>query len=164
MVLSDAVSDSKPINITGTAQTELKDHETLSMRLLVSEDMFPQKRIVPPNFKTVNTLLTVFALLGLSTVQAGGRLSRTMADSVEAYYEADCMAEEIYARLRSGEAVESVEQIDGQHTYSVTVSEHQTLRVTLENRNGSWEVISWQTLAHMEERDNTLPVWQGQEG
>ena len=52
--------------ITGTAQTELKDHETLSMRLLVSEDMFPQKRIVPPNFKTVNTLLTVFALLALA--------------------------------------------------------------------------------------------------
>ena len=52
--------------ITGTAQTELKDHETLSMRLLVDETMFPQKRITPPNFKTVNLLITVFALLALA--------------------------------------------------------------------------------------------------
>ena len=52
--------------ITGTAQTELKDHETLSMRLLVEETMFPQKRIVPPDFKTVNILLTVFAVLAVA--------------------------------------------------------------------------------------------------
>ncbi len=51
--------------ITGTAQTELKDHETLSMRLLVDETMFPQKRITPPNFKTVNILMTVFAILAI---------------------------------------------------------------------------------------------------
>ena len=49
--------------ITGMAQVELKDHETLSMSLLVSEEMFPQKRITPPNFKTVSTLTTVFYLL-----------------------------------------------------------------------------------------------------
>ena len=49
--------------ITGSAQTELKDHETLSMTLLVSEEMFPQKRVVAPDFKTVSTLTTVFYLL-----------------------------------------------------------------------------------------------------
>ena len=49
--------------ITGMAQTELKDHETLSMTLLVSEEMFPQKRVVAPDFKTVSTLTTVFYLL-----------------------------------------------------------------------------------------------------
>ena len=49
--------------ITGVSQVELKDHETLSMSLLVSEEMFPQKRITPPNFKTVSTLTTVFYLL-----------------------------------------------------------------------------------------------------
>lgn len=54
--VSDAV-------ITGTAQTELKDHETLTMTIPVSEEMFPQKKIVPPDFQTVNTLITVFALL-----------------------------------------------------------------------------------------------------
>ena len=49
--------------VTGTAQTELKDHETLSMSLLVSEEMFPQKRIVAPDFKTVSTLMTICYLL-----------------------------------------------------------------------------------------------------
>ena len=49
--------------INGSAQTELKDHETLSMTLLVSEEMFPQKRVVAPDFKTVSTLTTVFYLL-----------------------------------------------------------------------------------------------------
>ena len=51
--------------ITGTAQTELKDHETLSMSLLVTEEMFPQKRITPPNFQTVSALTAVFYLLAL---------------------------------------------------------------------------------------------------
>ncbi len=51
--------------ITGTAQTELKDHETLVMTLMVSEEMFSQNKIVPPDFQTVNTLITVFALLAL---------------------------------------------------------------------------------------------------
>ena len=52
--------------ITGTSQVELKDHETLAMTLLVSEEMFPQKRITPPNFQTVNTLITVFSLLAVA--------------------------------------------------------------------------------------------------
>ncbi len=51
--------------ITGTSQVELKDHETLSMSLLVSEEMFPQKRITPPNFQTVTVLIWVFALLAV---------------------------------------------------------------------------------------------------
>ena len=51
--------------ITGIAQTELKDHETLTMSLLVSEEMFPQSRFVAPDFETVNVLITVFSLLAL---------------------------------------------------------------------------------------------------
>ncbi len=35
--------------ITGTANTALKDHETLEMTLPVSEEMFPQSRIAPPS-------------------------------------------------------------------------------------------------------------------
>ncbi len=51
--------------ITAVTQTELKDHETLTMTLLVTEEMFPQKRIVAPNFQTVNTLTTVFFVVAL---------------------------------------------------------------------------------------------------
>lgn len=51
--------------ITGIAQTELKDHETLTMILLVSEEMFPQPRIVAPDFKTIDTLVVVFSVVAL---------------------------------------------------------------------------------------------------
>lgn len=51
--------------ITAISQVELKDHETLAMTLLVTEEMFPQTRIAPPNLGTVSTLTTVFLLLSL---------------------------------------------------------------------------------------------------
>lgn len=51
--------------ITGVSQVELKDHETLSMSLLVTEQMFPQPRLIAPDFKTVNILVTVVSLLAL---------------------------------------------------------------------------------------------------
>lgn len=51
--------------ITGMAQVELKDHETLSMSLQVTEEMFPQKHIVTPDYHTVGVLSTVFFLLAL---------------------------------------------------------------------------------------------------
>ena len=51
--------------VTGTAQTELKDHETLVMTLSVPEEMFPQNRIAPPDFDTVNTLILVACLAAL---------------------------------------------------------------------------------------------------
>lgn len=49
--------------VNATAQVALKDHETLSMTLLVTEEMFPQTRFVMPNFQTVYTLTTVCFLL-----------------------------------------------------------------------------------------------------
>lgn len=52
--------------LTAVAQTELKDHETLQMTLLVSEEMFPQKRVVAPDFKTVSTLTTICYLLAFA--------------------------------------------------------------------------------------------------
>ena len=51
--------------VTGIAQVELKDHETLKMSLTVSEDMFPQTRIKPPDFQTVNMVAMAFFLLAL---------------------------------------------------------------------------------------------------
>ena len=51
--------------VSGVSQVELKDHETLMMTLFVSETMFPQTRITPPDFQTVSTLMTVFLVLAL---------------------------------------------------------------------------------------------------
>lgn len=51
--------------VKAVSQVELKDHETLSMTLLVTEDMFPQKRIAAPEVGTVSTLNGVFFLIAL---------------------------------------------------------------------------------------------------
>lgn len=51
--------------IRGFAQVELKDHETLEMTLLVSEDMFPQTWVVVPDNQTMNLLSFVCFLLAL---------------------------------------------------------------------------------------------------
>ena len=107
--------------------------------------------------------LTVFALLGLSTVQAGGRLSQTMADSVEAYYEADCMAEEIYARLRAGEMPAGVIQTGDTYEYACPVSETNELQVELRQIGDQWEVIRWKTVSTVAwESDDSLDLWDGE--
>jgi len=108
--------------------------------------------------------LVIFSLLSLSTVLAEQRLSQAHAQAAEDWYGADLRAQEIFARLRAGETVEGVEQRGSEYTYSVPVSGHQTLLVTLNKYKDSWEVLSWQTQAHPEDGDTALPVWQGPEG
>lgn len=109
--------------------------------------------------------LTVFALLGLSTAQAGTRLSQTTAQAVTAYYEADCQAEEIYARLRSGELPEGVSpcgcETEG-YTYTCPISDTQQLCVEVHRGGGIWTVLRWQaeSTAHWESSDD-LVVWDG---
>ena len=105
--------------------------------------------------------LVVFALLSLNTVLAEQRLSRSYGEAVENWHGADLRAQEIYAKLRAGETVPGVEERDGQYTYRVAVSEHQSLQVVLRNDGGSWKVILWQTVAQPEDADERLPVWQG---
>ena len=108
--------------------------------------------------------LVIFSLLSLNTVLAEQRLSHAYGTSTEDWYAADLRAQEIFARLRCGETVPGVEKLEDQYRYAVEVSQHQTLQVTLRKNAGNWEVLSWQTVAHMEERDSTLPVWRGLEG
>ena len=104
--------------------------------------------------------LTVFALLSLHTVLAQQRLSQASAQRVRDWYAADLQAQEVFARLRSGEIPADVEQIGEEYRYSVPVSQNQTLEVTVKETKGSWEVCSWQTVAHPVDGDTALPVWQ----
>ena len=60
--------------ITAVSQAELKDHETLTMTLLVTEEMFPQKRIVAPEVETAVTLTAVFLVLALLLLVMTGYL------------------------------------------------------------------------------------------
>ena len=105
--------------------------------------------------------LVIFSLLSLSTVLAESRLSEAAAQRTQQWYAADLKAQEMFARLRSGEVPDGVEQREAYYRYSVPVSENQTLQVILQETDNGWEVIVWQNIPHSEDGDTTLPVWQG---
>lgn len=109
--------------------------------------------------------LTVFALLSLSTVRADVRLGDAAAESVKAYYAADAKAQEILARLRSGEMPENVEIKEwGVASYTVPISDTQELQVEVELADGGsrWRVVRWQAMPSVEwEGDESLELWDG---
>lgn len=104
--------------------------------------------------------LTIFALLGLSTVQAGGRLSQASADAVSAYYEADARAEEILARLRCGKVPDGVTKSDNHYTFTVPITERQQLDVEVQLEGTDWTVLRWQAVSTATwVPDDSLPVF-----
>ena len=106
--------------------------------------------------------LTVFALLSLSTVQADGRLSEATAASVAAYYEADCRAEEILARLRAGELPDGVAVCGNEYAYVCPISDTQALEVRVRLDGEDWTVLQWQSASTVQwEADLGLDLWDG---
>ena len=104
--------------------------------------------------------LTVFALLGFSTVQADKRLSDISAEAVSDYYAADCLAEEIFAQLRSGQMPETVSMQGDIYSYSWTISPTQELQVLI--RAGDWTVLRWQAVSTVQwQENNDLELWDG---
>ena len=105
--------------------------------------------------------LTVFALLCLAQAQAGQRLSKASAEAVAAYYRADMQAQEILARLRSGQVPQGV-RVDGTHCfYECPISSTQTLVVEVEQKD--YTVLRWQAESSVDwEADDTLLVWDGE--
>lgn len=109
-------------------------------------------------------LISIFALLSLSTVQAERRLSDSAAQSVQAYYAADQEAEAIFARLRSGQQPPQVTGDGEIYRYACPISQNQFLYVELRHTGETWEVLRWQTLSESQiPEEQTLPLW-GQEG
>lgn len=107
--------------------------------------------------------LTVFALLSLGSVQAERRLADAAVQSVTDYYEADLLAEQIFARLRLGEQVDGVEEIDGIYDYKISISDRQVLTVQLQKDEKRWNVLQWHAVTVEGEPDDTLDVWKGTE-
>lgn len=109
--------------------------------------------------------LVVFALLGLSTVQAEGRLSAASSDAVAAYYDADAQAEAILARLRVGEIPGGV-AVDGtNYRYQCPVSDTQALQVTVALNGRDYQVLQWQVVSTADWEEQDAPVvWDGTTG
>ena len=106
--------------------------------------------------------LTVFALLSISTVRANQKLSDSSCRTVEGYYRADCSAEQILARLRTGERVEGVQGNDGLFSYACAISDTQALVVEVAVDGTEYTVLRWQAVSTADwQADNSLPVWDG---
>ena len=110
--------------------------------------------------------LTIFALLGLSTVQADKRLAEASAEAVKKYYEADTEAEMILASLRQGqvpiEGASKTEKNGDVYYYRCDVSEVQALEVEVKITEESYEILRWQLVSTTDwEADDSLDVWNG---
>lgn len=105
--------------------------------------------------------LTVFALLGLSTVHANKRLSDISIQAVSDYYAADTQAEQILAALRTGEIPEGVSREGDVFSYACPISETQELQVQV--HSGDWKVLRWQSVSVTDwQADESLNLWDGQ--
>lgn len=131
--------------------------------------MAHKQRISPPVLGGSSLLaifavlcLTVFALLGLSTVLADERLNQVSVGAVSAYYEADTQAEEVFARLKQGEMPAEVTKENNIYRYSCPISENQTLQVEVEETAHGWEVRRWQTVTVTEWEEQPLNLWDGE--
>jgi len=112
--------------------------------------------------------LTMFAVLSLATVRADKRLGDASAQAIADYYAADCAAQEILARLRSGEKPEGV-TFQGSGTlyadYACPISDTQELQVQVLLKDGGtdYEVLRWQAApSETWEYDDSLHLWDGE--
>ena len=106
--------------------------------------------------------LTIFALLSLSGAQANDRLADAAVQAVSGYYQADCQAEAILARLRGGELPQGVEVRDGICAYSCPISDTQALEVEVALTEESYTILRWQAVSTADwQPDDSLSVWDG---
>lgn len=129
-----------------------------------------RKRISIPAFGGSSLLvifavlcITLFALLGLSTAQAGARMTDNAAQAAAAYYAADLEAERILARIRQGDVPEGVSSDKDIYSWSCPVSQRQRLDVEIRMDGSSYEILRWQLVSTTNwVADEDLKVWQGE--
>ena len=106
--------------------------------------------------------LATFALLSIATVQADGRLSTKALLGVTEYYAADCQAEQILARLRSGELPDGVTEDHGVYTYTCPISDTQILAVQVVLEEDTYRILRWQAISSLSwKAEDHIPVWNG---
>lgn len=130
--------------------------------------MNKKERFSPPAVGGVSLLvvfavlcLTIFALLGLATVQADRRLADASAKAVADYYAADSEAQEILARLRTGEMPAGVAESNGIYSYTCVVSETQKIEVEVSMDGNSYQILKWQLIpAWAQEEEEGMDSWE----
>ncbi len=105
--------------------------------------------------------LTVLALLSLATVRAEQRLAEASAQAAVSWYQADNQAQEVFARLRSGENVPEVREEGGMYRFSCPISHNQQLEAVLRKDSGGWTVLRWQAVAQPQLTEAESALWNG---
>lgn len=107
--------------------------------------------------------MTVFAILSVSTVSAGQRLSDKSAEAVTNYYSADTQAEHILAGLRQGKVPEGVVADGNIYAFSCPASETLELQVRVQVSGQDYEILQWQMVSTAGwQADESLNLWEGQ--
>lgn len=108
---------------------------------------------------------TVFALLTLSTVKADLRLADGAVQAVEDFYRADCEAEELLARLRSGEVPDGVTRDGNTYSYSCKISDTRELRVLVVVEDAKYHILGWKAVSVSDwNPEEYIEVWTPEEG
>lgn len=106
--------------------------------------------------------LTVFAVLGLSTVQADKRMAQAAKEAIQNYYMADAKAEQILAMLRQKTVPSGIVVEDDVYSYQCRVSEVQALSVKVRITEENYEILCWKLISTTEwEENESLDVWSG---
>lgn len=108
--------------------------------------------------------LSVFGMLSLSEAQTQKTLGDKTQQSIQAYYTADCHAQEILAKLRLGEIPQGVTGENGDYSYCCEISDTQVLMVRVEIQGESYHIRRWQVVSAAQwQPEEKLPVWTGEE-
>ena len=100
--------------------------------------------------------LAVFSVLSLSTVLADIRLAESANESILASCKADAEAERILAELRD-------QKKNGEHEFSVPVSDTQHLQVRVSIDDETYTILQWRYVYSADWKpDESLAVWAGE--
>ena len=94
---------------------------------------------------------------------ADKRLKDASLKGTEAYYAADCRAEEIFADIRLGKIPEEVKEENGVYSFSCYVSDTQSLEVEIVREEEGFRVIRWQTVTFVEYEEKGPELWDGED-
>ncbi len=106
--------------------------------------------------------MALFSALSVSTAMAQKRLGEKTREPIVQYYEADSQAQEILARLRSGEVPQGVKWQGDVYSYRCVIGENRYLAVEVELTGQDYRVLRWQVCTDTWQTDEQLPVWKGE--
>lgn len=107
--------------------------------------------------------LTVFSLLSLATARADGRLAEKSRQAAIDYYNAECCAESLVAKLRAGQIPEGIQRENDIYSFACKISDTQLLRVSVAISGQDYEIITWQAVSTADWQPNEkIHVWKGE--